>query len=104
MKQINRYRIYGTVMVDVAVEVDAPTLEDAMNYVEDNYRMEEYANNTVGCEDGGYEFNEAEVTCCCDVEWSEDYSELVEEDVETYTDIWDEYDDEEDEDDDDESN
>lgn len=99
MKQINKYRICGTVMVDVTVEVDAPTLEDAINYVEDNYRMEEYANNTVGCEDGGYEFEEAELTCCCDIEWCENYSELIEENVTTYTDIWDD-----DDNDDDESN
>ena len=87
---MNRYRIYGTVMVDVAVEIDAPTLEDAMEYVTDNYRMEEYANNTVGCEDGGYEFDDAEVTCCCDVEWTEDGCEIVEENVETDVDIWNE--------------
>lgn len=86
---MNRYRICGTVSVDVYAEIDAPTLEDAMEYAENNFHMEEYCNGTVGCEDSGYEFGEAEVTCCCDIDWEEAYSELVEEDVETETDIWD---------------
>ena len=43
--------------------------------------MEEYCNGTVGCEDGGYEFDDAELTCCCDVEWQNDSAELVEENV-----------------------
>ena len=81
---MNKYRIYGTVSVDVCVEVVAPTLEDAIEYAEDNYRMEEYCNGTVGCEDGGYEFDDAELTCCCDVEWQNDSAELVEENVEGY--------------------
>ena len=84
----NRYRIYGTVQVDVMVEIEAHSLEEAMDYAWDNYRMEEYCNGTIGCEDGGYEFGDAEVTCCCDIDWHEDYSELVEENVETETDIW----------------
>ena len=86
---MNRYRICGTVSIDVYAEIDAPTLEDAMAYAEDNFRMEEYCNGTVGCEDGNYEFGEAEVACCCDIDWHEDYSELVEEDVETESDFWD---------------
>ena len=85
---MNRYRICGTVSIDVYAEIDAPTLEDAMAYAEDNFRMEEYCNGTVGCEDGNYEFGEAEVTCCCDIDWHEDYSELVEEDVERFDWEW----------------
>ena len=79
---MNRYRICGTVSIDVYAEIDAPTLEDAMAYAEDNFRMEEYCNGTVGCEDGGYEFDDAELTCCCDVEWTEDGAEIVEENIE----------------------
>lgn len=78
---LNKYRIYGTVMVDVATEIDAHSLEEAMDYVRDNYRMEEYCNNTVGCEDGGYEFGEAEITCCCDIDWTEDGFEIIEENI-----------------------
>ena len=94
---MNRYRVCGTVSVDVYAEIDAPTLEDAMAYAENNFHMEEYCNGTVGCEDGNYEFGEAEVTCCCDIDWHEDYSELVEEDVETESDFWDTEEDDEDE-------
>ena len=86
---MNRYRICGTVSIDVYAEIDAPTLEDAMAYAENNFHMEEYCNGTVGCEDRCYEFGEGEVTCCCDIDWCDDCSELVEEDVETETDIWD---------------
>lgn len=89
----NRYRIYGTVQVDVAVEIEAHSLEEAIEYAWDNYRMEEYTNGTVGCEDGSYEFDDAELTCCCDVEWTEDGFEIVETDIE---------DDEDDEEDDEE--
>ena len=62
----NRYRIYGTVQVDVMVEIEAHSLEEAMDYAWDNYRMEEYCNGTIGCEDGGYEFDDAELTCSPD--------------------------------------
>lgn len=86
---MNRYRVCGTVSVDIYAEIDAPTLEDALEYARDNFRMEEYCNGSVGCEDGGYEFGDAEVTCCCDIDWYDDYSELVEENIETETDIWD---------------
>ena len=92
---MNRYRIYGTVQVDVCVEIDAPTMEDALEYAENNFRIEEYCGGTVGCEDRCYEFGEGEVTCCCDIDWCDDCSELVEEDVETETDIWDVNEDEE---------
>ena len=34
----NRYRIYGTVQVDVAVEIEARSLEEAIEYAWDNYR------------------------------------------------------------------
>ena len=94
---MNRYRICGTVSIDVYAEIDAPTFEDAMAYAEDNFRIEEYCNGTVGCEDGTYEFGEAEVTCCCDINWHEDYSELVEEDIETESDFWDTEEDDENE-------
>ena len=97
MKQINRYRVYGTVSVDVCVEVDAPTMEDAIAYAEDNYRMEEYSNGTVGIEDRDYNFSDGEVTCCCEIEWQEDCSELVEEDVEDENEIWNDEEDDEDE-------
>jgi CRISPR/Cas system-associated protein Cas7 (RAMP superfamily) len=86
---MNRYKIYGTVSVDVYAEIDAPTLEDALEYANDNFEIVEYCNGSVGCEDMSYEFGDAEVTCCCDIDWCEDCSELVEEDVETETDIWD---------------
>lgn len=92
---MNRYRVCGTVSVDVYAEIDAPTLEDALEYARDNFRMEEYCNGSVGCEDGGYEFGDAEVTCCCDIDWWDDYSELVEENIETETDIWNSDEDEE---------
>lgn len=75
---MNRYRVCGTVSVDIYAEIDAPTLEDALEYARDNFRMEEYCNGSIGCEDGGYEFGDAEVTCCCDIDWWDDYSELVE--------------------------
>ena len=94
---MNRYRICGTVSIDVYAEIDAPTFEDAMAYAEDNFRMEEYCNSTVGCEDGNYEFGEAEVTCCCDIDWHEDCSELVEEDIETESNFWNTEEDDEDE-------
>ena len=42
---------------------------------------------------GSYEFDDAELTCCCDVEWTEDGFEIVETDIE---------DDEDDEEDDEE--
>lgn len=64
-------------------------MEDALEYAENNFRMEEYCGGTVGCEDGSYEFGEGEVTCCCDIDWCDDCTELVEEDVEIETDIWD---------------
>lgn len=51
---MNRYRIYGTVQVDVCVEIDAPTMEDAFEYAENNFRIEEYCGGTVGCEDRYY--------------------------------------------------
>ena len=86
---MNRYKIYGAVSVDVYAEIDAPTLEDALEYARDNFEMVEYCNGSVGCEDDSYEFGDAEVTCCCDIDWYEDCSELVEENVETETDIWD---------------
>lgn len=96
---MNRYRICGTVSVDIYAEIDANSLEEAMEYAEDNFRMEEYCNGTVGCEDGNYEFSEAEVTCCCDIDWHEEYSDLVEENVEGY-----DFDDLENEDEDEEEN
>ena len=77
----NRYRIYGTVQVDVAVEIEAHSLEEAIEYAWDNYRMEEYCNGTIGCEDGGYEFDDAELTCCCDIEWTEDGYDIIEENI-----------------------
>lgn len=92
---MNRYRVCGKVSVDVYVEIDAPTLEDAIEYAENNFHMEEYCGGTIGCEDGNYEFGEGEVTCCCDIDWLDDYSELLEEDVETETTIWDSDEDEE---------
>ena len=64
MAQINRYRLCGTVMVDVYIDIDAPTLEDAIEYAENNVAIEEYANGTIGVEDGGYNFGDGEITCC----------------------------------------
>ena len=56
MKQINRYRLCGTVMVDVYIDIDAPTLEDAIEYAENNVAIEEYANGTIGVEDAWNNF------------------------------------------------
>ena len=100
MAQINRYRVCGTVMVDVYMEIDAPTLEDAIEYASDNCCIEEYANGTIGVEDGSYNFGEGEVTCGNYVDWDENYSELVEEDVEDDNELWGSDDDEDDEDED----
>lgn len=87
---MNTYRICGTVSVDVYAEIDAPTFEDAMEYARDNFEMTEYCNGTIGVEDRSYEFGDGEINCCCDIDWWEDYSECIAEDVETETNIWDE--------------
>ena len=98
MKQINRYRLCGTVMVDVYIDIDAPTLEDAIEYAENNIAIEEYANGTIGVEDGGYNFGDGEITCCDYINWAEDYCECTEEDVEDENEIWNSDNEEEDED------
>ena len=82
MKKLN---VTATCMTVYNSSIDVPnnmSLEEAIEYAWDNYRMEEYCNGTVGCEDGGYEFDDAELTCCCDVEWTEDGAEIVEENIE----------------------
>ena len=86
---MNRYRVCGTVSVDIYAYIDAPTLEDAIEYARDNFCMEEYCNGSIGCADSNYEFDDADVTCGCDIDWWEDYSEIAEEDIETETTIWD---------------
>ena len=88
MKQVNRYRVYGAVTVDVYMEIDAPSIEEALEYAEDNCHIIEYANGTVGIEDDDYNFGDGEITCCCEVEWEEAYSEMVEEDVDDDNMLW----------------
>ena len=60
--------------------------------------IEEYANGTIGVEDGGYNFGDGEITCCDYINWTEDYCECTEEDVEDENEIWNSDDEEEDED------
>ena len=77
----NKYKLNGTVTADVYVEVIADSMEEAIEYAEDNFRIEEYANGMIGVEDDNYEY-EGEVVCCDTITWYEEYSECEEEDVE----------------------
>lgn len=78
---LNRYRVCGTVTVDVYVEIEAKSLEDAIEYAEENFEMTEYANGSLGVEDGNWEFDDGEVTCGDYIRWHEEYSTLEEENV-----------------------
>lgn len=77
----NRYRLNGIVTADVYVEVIADSMEEAIEYAEDNFKIEEYANGMIGVGDDNYEY-EGEVVCCDTINWYEEYSECEEEDVE----------------------
>lgn len=68
------FRINGTTIVDVYVEIEADTLEEAIDKAEDTCRLEEYVNGCVGVEN--YEYD---VDMCASgwIEWHEEYSEEV---------------------------
>ena len=75
--ELKTWKVNGVVMVDVYVEVMAETLEEAMQIVDDDVFMEEYANETVGADYNADEINEIELVCCDCIEWHEEYSEEV---------------------------
>lgn len=84
-KTMRKYRLNGTVTLDVYIDVVAESLEQAIEIAEDDVSITEYCGAQVGVDywiDGGM-----------GIEWNETYSELVEE--------WEE-DDEEDDDDEEE--
>lgn len=75
---MNRYRVRGTATVDIDLFIEADSLEEAMEIADENIDgLTEFADGTVGldCEfehdiiDNGW------------VEWCEEYSECVEEDI-----------------------
>lgn len=71
------FRINGTTIVDVYVEVEAETLEEAIEIADEHYHIEEYCNNTIGVEDNSYELPEGEIVSNGWIEWHEEYSEEV---------------------------
>lgn len=68
-----KFRVNGTTIVDIYVEVEADTLEEAIEKAEDSCTLEEYTNGTMGVE--SYEYD---VDVCANgwIEWHEDYSEM----------------------------
>lgn len=45
-----KFAVYGTMMIDVEVIVEADSLDEAMDYADENVYSEEYCNDTVGLE------------------------------------------------------
>lgn len=69
-----KFRVNGTTVVDIYVEVEADTLEEAIEKAEDSCSLEEYANGTMGVE--SYEYD-VDVCATGWIEWNEEYSEEV---------------------------
>lgn len=70
-----KWRINGTTVVDIYVEVEADTLEEAIDKADSEYHLEEYCNNTIGCE--SYEYGEAEMCATGWIEWNEEFAEQI---------------------------
>ena len=65
---MKKWIVNGVVTVDVYVEVEAETLQEAMEYADSNVGMVTYANETVGADD--YEGDaKIEVFCSDNIEW-----------------------------------
>ena len=77
---MKKWRLCGCVNVDVYVSVEAETLEEAIEIAEDECRMEEYCNNTVGVDYWSADaVSDGDVCCSYEIEWEEQYCELEDE-------------------------
>lgn len=95
MKIMKQYELVGTVTCDVRIKVTAQSLEEAIELAEDGVSITEYCGGQVGVDYWGDEFDAADMTeGGMGIEWSEEWSELV--------DTWEEEDDDEEEEDDEE--
>lgn len=68
------FRINGTTIVDVYVEIEAETLEEAIEIADNICTLEEYNGGYVGVDSGGYD---SEMCANGWIEWHEEYSEEV---------------------------
>lgn len=70
------YNVNGTATIDVNLKIEADSLEEAMELAEDNFRLGEYCDGTIGldCEYDG------ELVDNGWVEWNEEFSECISKD------------------------
>lgn len=69
--ELTTYRIVGATTVNIEVEIEAKSLEEAIEIADSTCRIVEYANNTIGVEtNDGY----GDITENGWIEWSEEYS------------------------------
>ena len=67
------WRVNGTTTIDVYVEVEAETLEEAIDICYSEVNLAEYCNNTLGVESP----YDAEISENGYIDWSEEWSERV---------------------------
>lgn len=75
-----KFNVCGTMFVNVEVEVEAETLEEAMDIVSGDVYPESYVNETIGVEYGSDAITSVVVDACGfnNIDWSEEWSEEVE--------------------------
>ncbi len=67
-----QFRVHGTTVIDIYVTVEAETMEEAIEIAEDNVRMVEYCNETIGAETYGAEtYGGAEVCENGYIDWND---------------------------------
>ena len=73
-----KFRVNGTTVIDVYVTVEADSLEEAMEKVEDmGFYTEEYCNEAVGVASSEDDYEELEICSTDDITFNEEYSEEV---------------------------
>ena len=75
---MRKFRIYGSALVDIDVEVEANTFEEAMAIVDTDVYVQSYVDS-VGIEVTADEIHDYSIDSSCDIEWTEEYSELLDE-------------------------
>lgn len=66
------YNVHGKVYMDIYVEVEAESIEDAIDICEGDISVNEYVNDTVGVEWGDCDIEEVQVAAWGnEIEWEE---------------------------------
>lgn len=68
-----KFKVNGTILVDICVEVEADTFKKAIEKAENTCILETYANNVFGISNCEYEIN---VHDFGRIDWYEDYLEM----------------------------